>query len=148
MTPPHAHETYDEFRLPLTVDPRDLHRIRRIVRAHLLLWQLGALVDDAQKIVTELLANVYKHAGRQAVLSLQGSRGELRITVSDRSPDMPIVKEPDWDSTTGRGLFLVEALAEDWTCVPTPTGKDVQVTLVVLPEQLLRSRVSLARCTA
>ncbi|MFD7896505.1 hypothetical protein [Streptomyces sp. NPDC059743] len=58
------------------------------------------------------------------------------------------MKEPDWESMTGRGMFLVEALSEDWTAVPTPTGKDVYVTLVAPTEQPLQERVSLTRCPA
>lgn len=128
----HTQDQMREFRLPLTVHPEKLHRIRRMVFAYLRLWQLGELSDDALKIVTELLSNVHKHVeGRRAVLRLQATTDSLLITVSDRSERMPVVCEPDWDSTSGRGIFLINGLSDEWRAVRTATGKDVFVTLAV-----------------
>ncbi|MFI2616663.1 ATP-binding protein [Streptomyces sp. NPDC018584] len=126
---PNAHQA--EFRLSLTVKPEGLHRIRRMVFAHLRLWRSTELSDDALKIVTELLSNVHKHAGGRAVLLLQVTRESLRITVSDRSEKMPVVREPDWQATSGRGMLLISALSDEWRAVRTPTGKDVYVILVI-----------------
>lgn len=148
MTPPHVHETNSEYRLPLTVEPSGLERIRRIVRAHLRHWGADELADDACEIVTELLTNVHRHAGGRAVLLLRRSPGLLRITVSDRSQCLPVVKEPDWESLNGRGMFLVEALADEWKAVPTVTGKDVHASLALKADRSLAERVGLARCTA
>ncbi len=131
MSPTNANANSGELRLPLTVEPEGLHRIRRIVFAHLRYQDLVELADDALKIVTELLSNVHKHAGGRAVLLLQFHPDVLRITVSDRSTDMPVVRQPDWEATSGRGMFLIDALSDDWRAVPTAAGKDIYVSLVI-----------------
>jgi anti-sigma regulatory factor (Ser/Thr protein kinase) len=114
MRPPRAHETDAQYRLPLVVEPSDLEPVRHIVRAHLQLWGIAVLADDASVIVTELLTNVHRHAGGNAVLLLQRSGGVLQIKVSDRSERLPAVTEPDWVSQSGRGIFLVDELADRW----------------------------------
>lgn len=143
----HAHDTHHEYRMAFVVQPEELKRVRRTVRAHLRIWRLDELIDDTLEIVTELLANVYRHAGGEAVLLLQGSPGLLHITVSDQSTRMPVVKEPDWASLTGRGMFLVNELADEWKAVPTATGKDIYVTLAASTDRSLRARAEPARCS-
>lgn len=116
-----------EFRLPLTVDPRELGRVRRMVLAHLRMWRLVEVVDPAQEIVTELLTNVHRHADGRAVLTLLPSRGLLEIVVSDRSRALPVVAEPDLEATSGRGMLMVVALSDAWWAEPTAVGKEVHV---------------------
>ncbi|MER7791133.1 ATP-binding protein [Streptomyces sp. NPDC097640] len=141
----HVNDGLREFRLSLVVKPSELPGVRRIVRAHLRLWGLQELIEDTLEIATELLTNVHRHAGGRAVLLLQRSPGLLRITVSDRSPRMPVVKRPDWTSLTGRGMFLVDALADEWKAVPTETGKDVCATLTLPSGRALPVLAELAR---
>lgn len=75
---------------------------------------------------TELLSNVLKHTGSpDCVLTLQSNAGAVRITVSDASTEMPVVKQPDWMSQNGRGMFLLNGTADEWGAEPTPDGKDV-----------------------
>ncbi|GAQ58591.1 ATP-binding protein [Streptomyces acidiscabies] len=121
----HAQDAYEEFRLPLFVEPEELHWVRRVVRSHVRLWGLDAVLDDALEVVTELLTNVHRYAGGIALLVLQYYGDELRITVSDRSRVLPVVKEPDWDAQSGRGMLLVSALTEWWRAEATVGGKDV-----------------------
>ncbi|MEU0214384.1 ATP-binding protein [Streptomyces sp. NPDC006265] len=125
------HDGDREWTVPLVVRPQDLHRVRRIVRAHLRLWELKPLVDDSLKIVTELLTNVHRHVDGRAVLILRATTDLLIITVHDNSSVVPTVCQPDWDSSTGRGMWLVEQLSYWWKAEPTTDGKDVQCALRV-----------------
>ncbi|MEV7084669.1 ATP-binding protein [Streptomyces sp. NPDC093085] len=131
MTPPHTQRPDHQYRLPLTVRPYELPRIRSKTADRLRLWGLEHLADHACVIVTELLVNVYRHADGRAVLLLQGwPPGRLLITVSDRSAALPVAKEPDWEAESGRGLCIVEALADWWRAEPTTTGKDITASLI------------------
>jgi anti-sigma regulatory factor (Ser/Thr protein kinase) len=73
----------------------------------------------ARLLVTELVANSIRHAGLADAdvidldVSMQSDR--LRVEVTDHGPgfDPPHLVEPP-SGTSGRGLFLVDALADVW----------------------------------
>ncbi|GAA2227781.1 hypothetical protein GCM10010232_12080 [Streptomyces amakusaensis] len=117
------------YRMSFTVGEHSPRHLRRITRAYLHLWSLEEVVDAAELAVTELLANVVRHVpDRQcALLLLRLDRG-VRIEVSDgwgRMPRNPAPLdrsgEPALDEG-GRGLMLVEAVADRWGVVPLPPG--------------------------
>ncbi|MFF1736887.1 ATP-binding protein [Streptomyces sp. NPDC058247] len=115
-----------QYRQELTVDLKQLGRVRRIVSAHVRCWGWAPMVDAAVMCVTELLSNVSKHAdSNECVLLLQSSPSGVRIVVSDDSPALPVVREPAWSSESGRGMFLLAATADAWGAAPTGSGKDV-----------------------
>ncbi|MGX2997015.1 ATP-binding protein [Streptomyces sp. JNUCC 64] len=117
------------YREELTVDPRDFALVRRTVTARIRSWGWHGLSGPVAGCVTELLTNVRHHAGSpRCVLTIRATAAELRITVSDRSPELPVVRQPDWDSERGRGLWLLVATVDDWGAVPTADGKDVWVS--------------------
>ncbi len=110
-----------------------LGRVRRDTAATLAGWQFGQLAEAGCVIVDELLTNVIQHAPGTArasvALVVQGAG--VRIEVSDRSPSLPVLRNPDgWDEA-GRGLQLVAGLAVDWGARRTPAGKVVWAVLAV-----------------
>ncbi|MFE7608105.1 ATP-binding protein [Streptomyces celluloflavus] len=124
-----------QYRQELIVRPKDLGCIRRIVGAHLRHWGHGKLVRPASMCVTELLSNVHKHAGSAAcTLLLQSSPTGVRIVVSDRCRDLPVIREPDWSAESGRGLFLISKTVDAWGASPNPGGKDVWVEFCAVRE--------------
>ncbi|MET8012961.1 ATP-binding protein [Streptomyces sp. NPDC005271] len=117
-----------QYQQQLTVDPKCIGRIRRAVTAQVRLWGWGEYVDPAVRCVTEMLSNVYRHADSdECVLLLQVSPSRVRIVVSDDSPKLPVVCEPDWESESGRGVFILSTTADAWGADPTDNGKDVWV---------------------
>ncbi|WP_274558108.1 ATP-binding protein [Streptomyces spiramyceticus] len=117
-----------QYRQELAVDPQGFARIRRIVGAYLRYWGRDELVPPAAMCVTELLTNVHRHAGSAAcVLVLQTSSSGVRIVVSDESPALPVVREPDWFAESGRGMFLLSSTVDAWGADPTREGKDVWI---------------------
>lgn len=97
-------------------------RLRRISTAKLHAWGLTALMDDAKLLVSELITNAlrYGEGGEiefRLVITLQG----LLIAVNDGSAHRPRLKVVGDSSETGRGLFLVAALADDWGVSPDGT---------------------------
>lgn len=92
-------------------------------------WSYGTAVSDtAAHLVAELAANAVEHGrvgGRDFRLRLvvpsEHRTRSLRIEVTDartdRLPSSPGHHEPGRpDAESGRGLLLVEALADRWGC--------------------------------
>ncbi len=83
--------------------------------------------DDAALLVTELVANVMDHVREESLLTLElALSGEwLRISVADGSSVRPVVQELSLDRPRGRGLLMVQAIAERWGCEDHCGGKRV-----------------------
>jgi anti-sigma regulatory factor (Ser/Thr protein kinase) len=82
-----------------------------------------------QLIVTELVTNsiVHSRSGSQVdgtvTLTLTGQSRRIRVAVTDLGgPTLPRLREVDFCAESGRGLFLVDALAITWNCFRTPSG--------------------------
>jgi anti-sigma regulatory factor (Ser/Thr protein kinase) len=90
-------------------------------------WGLAHLSDDAALVLTELVTNALIHAEGEAVhIFLRSDRRRLVILVGDSSPEMPArVDALSDDDPSGRGLVLVEALAQHWGAYRVPAGKIV-----------------------
>ncbi|MCI0690295.1 MAG: ATP-binding protein, partial [Sporichthyaceae bacterium] len=110
-----------------------LRQARLDAAATLRAWQLEVLAEDACVIVDELVGNVLRHAPttRCASVALVVDGDTVRIEVSDRSPQLPVLRSPGgWDEE-GRGLQLVSGLASDLGWRRTPAGKLVWAALAV-----------------
>jgi anti-sigma regulatory factor (Ser/Thr protein kinase) len=107
---------------------------RRSVRELLDTWHLPHLTDDAVVIVSELVTNAVQHAckgiGEYVELTVRWRDGALCIEVADSWEwDMPSPCNPTPDELGGRGLLLVDALAEEWGIRPRQVGKTVWARL-------------------
>jgi anti-sigma regulatory factor (Ser/Thr protein kinase) len=96
-------------------------------------WQLQALIEDAELVVSELVTNAVQHApGQDRVeLELVAHADRLRITVADRSTLRPVVAEPHPGRPRGRGMRIVQTLATRWGVDDHDTGKSVWVELAL-----------------
>lgn len=94
-------------------------------------WGLPVDAGDALLLTSELVANAVVHGGGGAVtLSVRVAGGRLRVDVHDTSGDLPApAGDPGAGAVSGRGLMLVEALAEEWGSYRCPGGKAVFFTL-------------------
>lgn len=103
---------------------------RRFARATLQSWELHLVVDAAALIVSELATNAVLHARSSFTvrLALDG-QGKLLVEVVDGSVRPPQAKPHGAGATTGRGLSIVEELADEWGVEPRPDGKAVWVRL-------------------
>jgi anti-sigma regulatory factor (Ser/Thr protein kinase) len=100
--------------------------LRHELRAVLADW--GVHDDDAEPallVAGELLANAIDHARgpMQVTASFDGT--VVRIEVRDGSTAPPRVRPLDPWAPRGRGLQLVDALAERWSWTANGTGKTV-----------------------
>ncbi|MFC4502663.1 MULTISPECIES: ATP-binding protein [Streptomyces] len=111
---------------------------RRSVNAWLTAWRLpGELCADAVLLVSELATNAIRHTLSPRVLCGAGllpGRG-LRLEVHDHDRTEPQLsrRTPGPDDECGRGLLLVEELADTWGVDRSSLtgGNAVWVTLLV-----------------
>ena len=82
----------------------------------------GALLDDVQLLVSELVTNAVRHQSAsgeiEMAVALAGRR--VRVEVSDPGSGFskPKVGEPPPDSLGGRGLLIVDRVASRWGVTP------------------------------
>lgn len=121
------------MQLEIRPDPSEVGRARRWARSRLAGSGIGGdepLAETLILLVSELVTNAVVHTGRPAVLrlSLPGAEGEsatVRLEVADRSGRAPVPRCVDGDATGGRGLALVDGLADRWGWSPEGAGKSI-----------------------
>jgi anti-sigma regulatory factor (Ser/Thr protein kinase) len=86
-------------------------------------WGCGALTEVAQLLVSELVTNALLHAGTVIEVDCRMREDAVRIGVSDRVEASGARRGFATDATTGRGLVIVESLADDWGVSRTGEGK-------------------------
>jgi anti-sigma regulatory factor (Ser/Thr protein kinase) len=126
-------------------EPASAGPARRFISDTVVRWGCPELEEVAVLLVSELVANVALHAAGDVdlVVTLAGNR--LRVEVHDASPALPQRKHYSSTAATGRGLALVEELADTWGAEPSGSGKQVWFELDRLapPRQAIMSGVDL-----
>jgi hypothetical protein len=111
--------------LRLAPHPTAPRASRDFVARALLGWGLAPLVPAASLVVSELVTNSTIHAGTDIELSVAWTRGLLRLTVRDKSPDLPRRLNPQSADLHGRGLGVAAALSRAVGVLPTAEGGKV-----------------------
>ncbi|WP_406459112.1 ATP-binding protein [Streptomyces sp. NBC_01622] len=136
------------FSALLPPTPRGARQARLLAVQQLRDWDLP--LDPAEHVVAELAANAATHGrvpGRDFRLTLYVVGGTLRIEVTDTCGDRPPrPQHPATDAESGRGLLLVEALADRWGVARGPNPrKTIWAELDLTPEPEHGSSCSGAR---
>jgi len=122
----------------MVAQPASVPAVRRFVDDALSGWGRDDLVDDVGLSVTELATNATLHSDSAYFdVELRADPDAVRLSVVDRGT-MPThavaargelavatVEQPDAESMTGRGLFIVSALASTWGIEELPVGTRV-----------------------
>ncbi|MFC7939409.1 ATP-binding protein [Streptomyces sp. NPDC057387] len=118
-------------------------RARVFTRETLRGWSLEHRGDDAVIVVTELVSNAVTHAVPSSAagvpevrLGLALGPARFTLTVADPGDDAPVFNPSEGSALRehGRGLCIVDALAEEWGWAPRPpAGKTVWATLSTRP---------------
>ncbi|MFI6276662.1 ATP-binding protein [Streptomyces sp. NPDC050988] len=108
----------------LTVGEHSPQYVRRIVRSYLREWEMAELTDAVELGVTELLANVVRHVpDRRCEFLLLRQVAGVRVEVMDGCPRLPsIPAELSLEAEGGRGLVLLDAVADKWGVEPAVAG--------------------------
>jgi anti-sigma regulatory factor (Ser/Thr protein kinase) len=99
---------------------------RKALRELLRHWGRPGRSEIAELLTSELVTNALIHTDHDAVLTATvGSRG-LRVEVRDFGARRPTLRVPNADEGThGRGLILVQSLADAWGVRAHGVGKAV-----------------------
>ncbi|SNX58206.1 anti-sigma regulatory factor (Ser/Thr protein kinase) [Streptomyces sp. TLI_55] len=128
------------FRQRLSPTPRGARLARHLALNQLQEWGIPhdtSVSDAIAVIVAELAANAVTHGrvpGRDFELALSLVAGSVRVEVTDTRADAVIdVRKPRPLEEAGRGLVLVDALADRWEVVDRqpPPGKTVRAEVDV-----------------
>ncbi|MET7352953.1 ATP-binding protein [Streptomyces mirabilis] len=99
------------------------HLVRRLVRAGLERWDQPDLAESAELLVTELVTNALKHGrGTDIGVRLYLTTSHLVMEVRDGSSERPVLRTAAPEDEDGRGLFLVDAIADAWGVTPDGTS--------------------------
>ncbi|WP_329563118.1 ATP-binding SpoIIE family protein phosphatase [Kitasatospora sp. NBC_01266] len=118
----------------------DLARVSELrgeLRDALRRWGVSELIDTAELLASELVTNAIRHTDRDAMFTARLYREDareprLRIEVEDESDLWPKRRTPGEQASSGRGLMLVEALADAWGVEPRGSGKRMWFELSAL----------------
>lgn len=133
--------TEGEFSQQFSSTRRGARLARHLALHQLSTWGIAYgsdVFEAAETVVAELAANAVTHgcvSGRDFELRLAISRTTLRIELSDtrterRPPGPGDLAPPGSLAESGRGLLLVEAVADRWSVLDRfPVGKTVRAEL-------------------
>ncbi|MFF3844710.1 ATP-binding protein [Streptomyces sp. NPDC002328] len=114
--------------LAFTAEATEVAGLRRVMRLHLGIWGLHGVTDEAQLCVSELVSNVITHVGPGTPATLAVSMNGVHLRIEVHDPDtraLPTLLGADADSEGGRGMALVDAVADRWG---VELGPDRKVT--------------------
>ncbi|MGW2088433.1 ATP-binding protein [Streptomyces sp. NPDC001880] len=101
---------------------------RDFVTGVLVEWELQPLIEDIKLCVSELATNALLHGvppGREFCVGLHQGEELVRLEVRDSGPGQPVVRRPDHGACSGRGLQLVNELADGFGVDDHVVGKTV-----------------------
>ncbi|MFI7295515.1 ATP-binding protein [Streptomyces sp. NPDC050121] len=122
---PNSAVTEVTWQLPHT--SRSAPRARELLRTQLTDWKIdGEVAETAELLLSELFTNSLRHAStpprREIGLRFATYDGRLRVEVADANNRRPEPRATSLEDEGGRGLTLVQVLAERWGCCPRRHG--------------------------
>jgi anti-sigma regulatory factor (Ser/Thr protein kinase) len=117
-----------QVQLEVGADPAEVGRARRWARSRLAGCGIGVdepLADTLVLLISELVTNAVVHTGCPAVLRMLFGGPGVRVEVMDTSACPPAPRHADGEDTNGRGLELVDGLADRWGWAREGTGKRI-----------------------
>ncbi len=123
-----------QVQLEVRPDPAEVGRARRWARARLLGSGITAdepLAETLLLLISELVTNAVVHTGCPAELRMLFPQpavmdnGTVRVEVADASDRPPAPRHAQGGDTGGRGLELVDGLADRWGWQREGAGKRI-----------------------
>ncbi|MET7643994.1 SpoIIE family protein phosphatase [Streptomyces sp. NPDC005426] len=117
-------------------DPEALSSARHMIRAAVRAWGAKDRADEVELAADELTTNALMHTDGGAIVTIRvltGPERRLRVDVEDRSSALPRRRDAGESGVSGRGLMLVDRLADGWGVESRGTGKCVWCEFVIPP---------------
>lgn len=118
-------------------DPEALSSARHMIRAAVRAWGAAERADEIELAADELMTNALMHTDGGAIVTIRvlaAPERRLRVDVEDRSSALPRRRDAGESGVSGRGLMLVDRLADVWGVESRGTGKCVWCEFLV-PER-------------
>ncbi|MFE0202532.1 ATP-binding protein [Streptomyces sp. NPDC058985] len=133
---PTGHPAYSQT---FPCEPATAEIGRQLVRDALGVWRLDSLADVAALIMSELIANAVRHTSCHSIRLIIGRPSAIRVRVGvvDRAPlRLPVLGQAGEDDEAGRGLLLIDGIADRWGYDlhgpdKRPWGKEVWAELLI-----------------
>lgn len=124
-------------------DARTPGAARQFVGAQLR-WLVGPVrdaepIDDVELVVSELVTNAVRAGAETVLVRVRVHHGELELDVTDDGPGWPRLVQPGEQDPHGRGLVLVDALADHWHAERLDGGGKRVTVVIGLPTEFTRS---------
>jgi hypothetical protein len=101
-------------------------------------WGVTRVAKLASLVASELVTNAVVHARTPLVMALRLANGTLHVSVRDNDPRPMFRPAPGLtgahDGDHGRGLLILDAMADEWGCHPTADGKVVWAAISIGPK--------------
>ncbi|WNI27728.1 SpoIIE family protein phosphatase [Streptomyces sp. ITFR-6] len=117
-------------------DPEALSSARHMIRAAVRAWGAKDRADEVELAADELTTNALMHTDGGAIVTIRvltGAGRRLRVDVEDRSSALPRRRDAGESGVSGRGLMLVDQLADAWGVESRGTGKCVWCEFSIPP---------------
>ncbi|MCX4820834.1 SpoIIE family protein phosphatase [Streptomyces sp. NBC_01142] len=119
-------------------DPEALSSARHMIRAAVSAWGARERADEIELAADEMTTNALMHTEGGAIVTirvLSGIERRLRVEVEDRSSALPRRRDAGESGVSGRGLMLVDRLAEAWGVESRGSGKCVWCEFIIPDRQ-------------
>ncbi len=101
----------------LEMSPQSVRQARDFFRSSADRLGVSPAVRDAGSLtVSEIVTNAVQYGAGPIELRTMLDRSTIRVEVSDRGTAMPVPTTADSDMTGGRGLGIIDAVAQAWRC--------------------------------
>jgi anti-sigma regulatory factor (Ser/Thr protein kinase) len=149
---PYPDRAQEVTSLTLVAAPAAVSRARQLARFALSAQGLGALAEDTELVVSELVTNAVRAsetvdppkagAGAPGLLAtirvrVLAYQAGVVVEVWDSDPGSPVRRDAVLGAEGGRGLVIVAALCRDWGYFHTADGDKVVWADLPIPAELL-----------
>lgn len=83
---------------------------------------LDEVLDVVELLTSEVVANAVVHGAPPVRLEIECGPDHVTVAVHDGSAEPPHLRARDLESTGGRGVALVDVMADEWGSRPAPDG--------------------------
>lgn len=105
-----------------------------MIRAAVRAWGAKGRADEVELAADELITNALMHTDGGAIVTIRmltGPERRLRVDVEDRSSALPRRRDAGESGVSGRGLMLVDRIADVWGVESRGNGKCVWCEFVI-----------------
>jgi PAS domain S-box-containing protein len=114
-----------QISVALDADPRNVSRGRWMLRDAMVSSGAEHLVEPATLLLSEVVTNAFVHVGTQVLVLVWSTADGVRVEVEDGGTHVPARRHYAGTAGTGRGLKLLDELADRWGTEGRSTGKTV-----------------------